>query len=96
MAKKYQNYTPEFRMETAKLIVEGPRPIAEVAREYGINETTVGNWVRQYREDHPSDDPPLQLSDRARLAQLERENRDLVMENAFLKKAAAYFAKDHR
>lgn len=96
MAKKYQNYTPEFRMETAKMIVEGPRPIAEVAREYGINETTVGNWVRLYREQHVTDDSPLELSDRARLAQLKRENRDLVMENAFLKKAAAYFAKEQR
>jgi transposase-like protein len=69
-----------------KLVVEGQRPIAQVAREYGLNETTVGNWVRKYREEHSEDEPPLELSERARLRELERRNRELEMENAFLKK----------
>lgn len=68
-------------------MVEGQRPIAQVAREYGLNETTVGNWVRKYREEHSEDEPPLELSERARLRELERRNRELEMENAFLKKA---------
>lgn len=96
MAKKHQKFSPEFREETAKLVVEGQRPIAQVAREHGLSETTVGNWVRKYREDHAEDEPPLPLSDRARLRELERLNRELEMENAFLKKAAAYFAKEQR
>lgn len=96
MAKKYVKFTPEFREEIAKLVVEGQRPIAEVAREYSLNETTVGNWVKKYREVHPVDEPHLELSDRARLRELERRNRELEMELAFLKKAAAYFAKEQR
>jgi transposase len=76
--------------------VEGQRPIAQVAREYGLSETTVGNWVRKYREMHAADEPPLELSERARLHELERRNRELEMENAFLKKAAAFFAKEQR
>jgi transposase-like protein len=44
LAKKHQKFSPEFREETAKLVVEGQRPIAQVAREYGLSETTVGNW----------------------------------------------------
>ena len=52
----------------------------------------LGNWVRAYRQKHAGDEPPLQLSERARLRELERRNRELEMENAFLKKAAAYFA----
>ncbi len=78
------------------MVVEGQRPIAQVAREYGLSETTVGNWVRKYREDHAADEPPLELSERARLRELERRNRELEMENAFLKKAAAFFAKEQR
>ena len=96
MAKKHQKFTPEFREEIAKLVVDGQRSISEVAREYGLSDTTVGNWVRKYRADHAEDEPPLQLSDRARLRELERENRELAMENAFLKKATAYFAREQR
>ena len=96
MAKKHQKFTPEFRQEIAKLVVDGQRSISQVAREYGLSDTTVGNWVRKYRAEHAEDEPPLQLSERARLRELERENRELAMENAFLKKAAAYFAKEQR
>jgi transposase-like protein len=96
LAKKHQKFTPEFREEIAKLVVDGQRSISEVAREYGLSDTTVGNWVRKYRAEHAGDEPPLQLSERARLRELERENRELAMENAFLKKAAAYFAREQR
>jgi transposase len=96
LAKKHQKFTPEFREEIAKLVVDGQRSISQVAREYGLSDTTVGNWVRKYRAEHAEDEPALQLSERVRLRELERENRELAMENAFLKKAAAYFAKEQR
>jgi transposase len=71
-----------------------------VAKELGINEGTLGNWVSAYRRvcrrEHAGEEPPLTVSERARLRELEREARELKMENEFLKKAAAYFAKDHR
>ena len=67
-----------------------------MAREIGVSETTLGNWVRAYRETHADDEPALELSERARLRELERRNRELEMENAFLKKAAAYFAREPR
>jgi transposase-like protein len=67
-----------------------------VARELGIHETSLGNWVRAYREKHVGDEPPLQVSERARLRELERENRELRMKAEFLSKAAAYFAGEHR
>lgn len=96
MAKKYQKYSPEFREQAAKMVVDGQRPIAEIAREYGLGDTTLGTWVKKYRQEYAAQEPPLELSERARLHELERRNRDLEMENAFLKKAAAYFAKEQR
>jgi transposase len=96
MSAKQQKYSPEFRGEAARMVVEGSRAIAQVAREYGLSETTLGNWVRAYRETHAGDEPPLELSERARLRELERLNRELEMENTFLKKAAAYFAREPR
>ena len=96
MSAKQQKYSPEFRGEAARMVVEGSRAIAQVAREYGLSETTLGNRVRAYRETHAGDEPPLELSERARLRELERLNRELEMENTFLKKAAAYFAREPR
>jgi transposase len=96
VAGKYRKFSPEFRDEAARMVIDSIRSIADVAREIGVSETTLGNWVRAYREMHAGDEPPLELSERARLRELERRNRDLEMENAFLKKAAAYFAKEPR
>ena len=96
MPGKYRKFTPEFREEAARMVVETSRPIANVARGLGIHETSLGNWVRAYREKHAGDEPPLQPSERARLRELERENRELLMKNDFLSKAAAYFAAEHR
>ncbi len=96
MTGKYRKFTPEFREEAAKMVVDTSRAIADVARELGISETSLGNWVRAYREKHAGEEPPLQVSERARLRELERKNRELEMENAFLKKAAAYFAREPR
>ena len=96
MAGRYRKFSPGFREEAARMVVDTSRPIADVARELGINETSLGNWVRDYRKKHAEDEPPLELSERARLRELERRNREMEMELAFLKKAAAYFAREHR
>jgi transposase-like protein len=96
MAGKYKTFAPEFREEVARMVIETSRAIADVAREYGVSETTVGNWVRTYREKHGEAEEPLSLPERARLRELERKYRELEMKCAFLTKAAAYFAAEHR
>ncbi len=94
--KKYQKFSPEFRDEAVRLVVETSRPIAQVARELGVSDGTLGNWVTRYREQHAEDELPLTPAERAQLAEAQREVRELRMENEFLKKAAAYFARDPR
>jgi transposase-like protein len=49
--------------------------------------------VSRYRLDHPASED-LNISERVRLKELEKENRELRMEREFLKKAAAFFAKE--
>ncbi len=78
------------------MVVEASQTIVHVAKELGVNESSLGNWVREYREKHAGEEPPLQISERARLRELERENHDLKMRVEFLSKAAAYFAAEHR
>jgi transposase-like protein len=96
MAQKYRKFSPEFRNEAVRLVIDSSRPIAQVARELGVNEGTLGNWVNVYRSEHADDEPPLTPAERVQLAEAQRELRELRMENEFLKKAAAYFARDPR
>ena len=91
-----KSFSPEFREEAVKMVIETSRPVARVARELGINEGTLGNWVNVYRRDHAGEEPLLSVNERARLRELEHETRELRMELEFLKKAAAYFATNHR
>lgn len=91
-----RRFSPEFREEAVRLVIDSHRPIAEVARELGIHDGTLGNWVASYRREHAGEEPELSVSERARLRELERVNQELKMENEFLKKAAAYFAQDRR
>ncbi len=92
---KYRQFSAEYRDEAVKFVIEGERPIADVARELGINEGTLGNWVGKYRRERPVAET-LNLSERARLRELEREVRELRMEREFLKKAAAFFAREQQ
>ena len=79
-----------------KLVIETSRPIAQVARELGVVEGTLGNWVNTYKCEHAGDEPPLTMSERVRLREAERELRELRQKVAFLEKVAAYFASEPR
>jgi transposase-like protein len=96
MPEKRRRFSPEFREEAVKMVVDGDRSIAQIARELGINSGTLGNWVAAHRKAHPVEEEPLLVSERARLRELERENRELRMRNEFLGKAAAFFAQEYR
>ena len=96
MRERRRKFSPEFKDEAVKMVIESSRAIAEVAREIQVNEGTLGNWVNKYRVGHADDEPPLSVSDRARLRELERENRELRMKAEFLGKAAAFFAQEYR
>jgi transposase len=95
-AGKGKRYSPEFKEQAARKVVDNSLPIAQVARELGVNDTTLGFWVKAYRKGIAGKPLPEGMPDDERLRELERRNRELEMEVAFLRKAAAYFAKEHR
>lgn len=74
-------------------MLETGRPIAEIARELEVNEGTLGNWVNEWKRENPEPEKTLTPVERARVAEMEDEIRRLRLENEFLKKAAAFFAK---
>jgi len=61
-----------------------------------LNEQTLRNWVNVYRKTHAGEEPPLDVPERARLRELEKEVRELRLEKEFLGKAAAFFAREYR
>jgi len=91
-----EKFSQQYREEAVKMVIDGSRPIAEVARELGLVEGTLGNWVGIYRRAHAGDEPALSISERSRLRELEAEVRELKMEREFLGKAAAFFASKHQ
>jgi transposase len=96
MTKKRRSFTPEYKEEAAKLVIETSRPIAEAARDIGVNEQTLRNWVSAYRKAHVGEEPPLSVSERAQLRELKEEVRELRLKSEFLGKAAAFFAQEYR
>ena len=75
MPRPKKSFSPEFKDEAVQMVIETSRPIAKVAKELGINEGTLGNWVGIYRREHAGEEPPLTVSERARVRELERETR---------------------
>lgn len=90
---KRQRYTPEFRAEAVELVISSGRPRVDVAESLGINEGTLGNWVRTYRAEHPKagteERGPVEW---AQFEKLRRELAEAKRENDFLKDVSAYFA----
>jgi transposase len=76
-------------------VISSGRPVAEVARNLGIVEGTLGSWVAKAKENGEANEPELDVSERAELARLRKENQQLKMERDFLKKAAAFFASQN-
>ena len=96
MSEKRRKFSPEFREEAVQEAMTSGRSVAEIARNLGINEGTLGNWVKLHRDKHPQAEVPLTVSERARLRELEKEVQQLRSEAIFLGKAAAFFATKSR
>ena len=93
MAERRRKFSPQFKAEAVQMVIETGRPIAEVARDLGVVAQTLGNWVTAWRDANPEPETALSPLERARVTELEEEIRRLRMENEFLKKAAAFFAR---
>ncbi len=88
-------YSDEFKTQVVREVIEKERTISSVAASYDLVPQTVGsNWVARYRKEHTTDQDHKKASESAEIAKLKAEVRELRQENEFLKKAAAFFAKE--
>ena len=93
MAKQRRSFTAEYKEQVARMVIEESRAIPSTAREIGVNEQTLRNWVKQARVDARRE-PGTTSEDRARIIELEREVRELRRANAILRSASAFFAAE--
>ncbi|MCE2029464.1 transposase [Sessilibacter corallicola] len=97
--KKYQSYTEEFRREAVKRSEKPGVTQAQVAKELGVSAQQIANWKRQFtrlsdKQFNSVDGVDYSKKESEELRRLRRENKRLQEEMDFLKKAAAYFAKN--
>ncbi len=102
MGAARRQFTREFKLEAVRLVAESGKPLAHVARELGIRPDMLRTWKRQaegragFAAEEVFPGNGQQPSQEAELQRLRRENEVLRQERDFLKKAAAYFAKESR
>ena len=88
-----RRFTKEFKADAVALVLDGGLRVAQAARDLGIGETNLGNWVRQARIDR-GEKPGLTTEERAELARLRRRCAELEMERELLKRATAFWVKE--
>ncbi|MEU6580578.1 transposase [Nocardia sp. NPDC046763] len=84
--KKSRQFSPVFREAAAREVVEKSRLVADVARDCGVTDQTIRNWVKQFQRTNSAADTGLSMPEHARLKELERRVRELEDENRFLGK----------
>jgi transposase-like protein len=81
-----RKFSAEFKRDAVELVLTGGKTVAEAARDLGIYDSTLGNWVKQARIDRGQQEG-LSTEERARMRELEQENTKLRMERHLLKRA---------
>ena len=87
-------HPPEFRARAVELARERAKPVAELAKDLGISESCLRNWMVQADVEDGGREG-LTRAEREELVKLRRENRVLKMEKEILGKAAAFFATEN-
>ena len=93
------NYPLEFKVSSAQLAVDSDQPIAQTARDLGINHNTLHNWIAKYSDSDQINQKNMSNSKATCFEENKLLKKELALvkqERDLLKKAAAYFAKESR
>ena len=90
-----RSFTEDYKTGAVRLVLDEGKTVAAAARDLGLTESSLRNWVEHARADRTKGKTGLTTMEREELARLRKEVRELRMERDVLKKAAAFFAKDH-
>ena len=92
--KKQNTYTSEFRESAVKLAIETAQPIAQTAKELGINVNTLHTWISKYSNPNKTSHERIDEHIYDEVKRLKKELLKVTQERDLLKKATAYFAKE--
>jgi len=90
-----RSFPDDFKAGAVRLVLDEGKTVAAVARDLDLTESALRVWVEHARADRDGGKTGLTSEERAELAQLRKENRQLRMDREILKKAAAFFAKEN-
>ena len=93
--RQRRKFTPEYKAEVVALIRSSGKSVGQIARELGLVETSVREWM-QKAEIEEGTRPGLTAAEREELVRLRRQVRVLEEEKGILKRAAVFFAKETR
>ena len=93
MPEKRKKYDREFREGAVRIVEETNKPIAQVARDLGVNEGTLGTWVARARE-AAEGTRGLSKDDVEELKRLRAEVAELRMERDVLKRSVVLWVKE--
>jgi transposase len=94
MDARPKKFPPEFKRDVVTVARRGQLTRAEVAADFGISEQSVNRWIRQADIDDGIKDG-LTTAEQSEVVQLRRDKRRLEMEVEILRRATAFFARDH-
>lgn len=94
MSRQRRTFSVEFREKAVAYVAEQNKSIAAAARELGLGESTLANWVSAARGQSSSSEQDVTAQENAELRRLRAENRELQMRVDLLKKATAFFATE--
>lgn len=89
MSKTYKSYNEEFK-KTIVTLYENGKKLAELSREYGINESTIRPWIKKYGTITTSTG---EITNNDEIIKLKKKLQEIELENEILKKAVAIFSK---
>ena len=89
-----RKFDEDFKQGAVRIVRETGKPIAQVARELGINEGTLGNWCSKDRAGRDGGGGALGEDERAELVRLRRENAELAMQRDVLKRSVALWVSE--
>jgi transposase len=89
-----RKFDEDFKVGAVRIVRESGKPIAQVARELGVNEGTLGNWCAQDRRARGEVSGALSEDERGELERLRKENAELTMQRDVLKRSVALWVQE--
>ena len=89
-------YSPEFRLESAQLVVDQGYTVLEAATAMNVSKSAMGKWVRQLKQERAGTSPQAtpMTPEQQKIRELEKKLRRIEEENTILKKATALLMSD--